>query len=305
MRTSSTIGLLAATPLLVAASPQPVRLQPATAWVLDYAADSCKLSRAFGKDADQTILQFESTAPGEMGMMAIGRPLQTGADEIPTKFLPIQDKAFKGEAKLTTREDPAVLWSGISLSPAAIAERDKAREDWRKAHPGVRPPPIDLKQRDEDRAARQAFAAATSALEIDARRGRPVILETGSLGAAIKMFDTCSRDSLRDWGVDPNVEDKIVRPVWAPDVSRWFSPRDYPGAMLTQNKVSEVKVRLLVDAAGNVSKCTSLSNFDEPAFNRVVCDTFMKRARFHPAELADGTKVPSYYVNRVVFKLQP
>jgi hypothetical protein len=29
----------------------------------------------------------------------------------------------------------------------------------------------------------------------------------------------------------------------------------------------------------------------------------MKRARFEPAELADGTKVPSYYVNRVKFRM--
>jgi hypothetical protein len=303
MRTNSTFALLAVMPLLVAASPQPLRLQPSSAWVLDYAENSCRLSRAFGKDADQTFLQFESTAPGELGLIAIGRPLQTILEEIPAKFLPVQDKAFKGKAELATNKKPAVLWPAISLLPASIAERGEARGDWRKAHPSVRPPPIDLKQRDEDRAARQAFASAASAFEIDARRNRPVILETGSLGEAIRMFDKCSRDSLRDWGVDPDLEDKIVRPAWAPDVLSWFSSDDYPGTMLRQGKESEVRVRLLVDAAGNVSKCTSLSHFDEPDFNRVVCDKFMKRAKFHPAELADGTKVPTYYINRIVFKM--
>jgi len=98
-------------------------------------------------------------------------------------------------------------------------------------------------------------------------------------------------------------QDQIVRPVWSPDVFRWFSSRDYPTAMLVESKISEVKVRLLVDAAGKVTQCTSLSNFDAPTFNRVVCDTFMKRAKFQPAELADGTKVPSYYINRVLFKI--
>lgn len=204
---------------------------------------------------------------------------------------------------MTTNKKPGVLWSKISLLPAVLAERDKKDEERRKAHPAVRPPPIDLKERDEDRAARQAFASATSELEIDARPRRPVILETGSLGQAIKMFDKCSRDSLRDWGVDPDLEDKIVRPVWAPNVLDWFSPDDYPPAMQKQGKQSEVRVRLLVDAAGNVSKCTSLSHFNEPDFNRVVCDKFMRRAKFQPAELADGTKVPSYYIRRVVFRL--
>jgi len=304
MRTSSTIALLAAMPLLAAASPRPVRLQPTSIWVLDYAEDSCRLSRVFGEDADKTVLQFESTAPGEMSMLAIGRPLQTGSEEIPAKFLPVQDKAFNGAAHLTTKDDPAVLWSQIPLLPAALVERYKNEEDWRKAHPDVRPPPIDLKERDEAQAARQTFASAATELEIDARRNRPVILETGSLGEAMKQFDKCNRDSLRDWGVDPNIEDKIVRRVWAPDVLSWFSWRDYPGAMLRDGKVSEVKVRLLVDAAGNVSKCTSLSNFDAPDFNRVVCEKFMKRAKFQPAELADGTRVPSYYINRVIFRLE-
>ena len=149
----------------------------------------------------------------------------------------------------------------------------------------------------------QAFAANTTAIEIDARAGRPVILEAGSLGEPIKMFDQCSRESLRDWGVDPDLEDKIVRPAWAPNPSAWFSPSDYPRDMIMSGQESVVKVRLLVDALGRVTKCTSLSHFKEAEFNKIVCDKFTARARFEPAELADGTKVPSYYVNKVVFRI--
>ena len=130
-----------------------------------------------------------------------------------------------------------------------------------------------------------------------------MILETGSLGEAIRLFDKCSRDSLRDWGVDPDLEDKIVRPVWTPNIANWFSASDYPSEMVMQGVQSEVKFRLLVDASGRVTKCTSLTHFSQPEFAQVVCDRIMKRARFEPAELADGTKVPSYYVNRVVFKM--
>jgi hypothetical protein len=303
MRANSIVAILATMPLLAAASPQPVRLQPSSAWVLDYGENSCRLSRAFGKDADKTILEFESTAPGQLSIIAVGRPLETGREEVPAKFLPVQDDTFKGEPKVTVTEKPVVLWSGVDLLPTDFIERDKYKEQQRKAHPDVRPPAIDLKERDAERAARQAFASAAMELEIDTRRSRPVILETGSLGAAIKMFDKCSQDSLRDWGVDPDLEDKIVRRAWAPDVSGWFSPADYPSPMQAQGKESEVRVRLLVDATGKISKCTSLSHYDEPDFNRVVCDKFMRRGKFQPAELADGTKVPSYYINRVVFML--
>jgi outer membrane biosynthesis protein TonB len=130
-----------------------------------------------------------------------------------------------------------------------------------------------------------------------------VILETGSVGEPIKAFDKCSRDSLRDWGVDPDVEDTIVRPVWAPKPAAWFSPADYPQKMIRNLEESVVKVRVLVDATGHVTKCTSLSHFNEPEFNKITCDRFTSRAHFEPAELADGTKVPSYYVTNVIFRI--
>jgi TonB family protein len=133
---------------------------------------------------------------------------------------------------------------------------------------------------------------------------RAVILETGPLGEPIKMFDQCGRDSLRDWGVNPDLEDKIVKPVWAPHPDWWFGPEDYPSDMVRSGQESEVEVRLLVDASGRPTKCTSLSHFKQKEFDQVVCDKFMKRAHFEPAELADGTKVPSYYVQRVIFQMR-
>jgi hypothetical protein len=62
---------------------------------------------------------------------------------------------------------------------------------------------------------------------------------------------------------------------------------------------------VLVDATGRPTKCTALSHFKEPEFNKITCDKFMSRAHFEPAELADGTKVPSYFVIKVNFRIQP
>ena len=59
----------------------------------------------------------------------------------------------------------------------------------------------------------------------------------------------------------------------------------------------------MVDATGKITNCTSLSHFDAPQFNKVVCDIFKKRAQFEPAELADGTKVASYYTVNIRFKM--
>jgi hypothetical protein len=303
MRIGSILACVATAPLLIAASPGPLHLTPSSAWVLDYAADSCRLSRTFGEGRDKVGLQFESSAPGELDMVAVGKPLDSGLTEIPAKFVPGTDKPFNGDPQTGTDKMPGVLWSWVPLVPASLIEREKQREKDENRPHGVRPPPIDLAERAEIRAQRQVFATAATSLEIGVRYNRSVILETGSLGPPIKAFDKCSRDSLRDWGVDPDVEDKIVRRPWGINPNAWFSSNDYPREMEQLSKVSEVRVRLLVDASGNATKCTSLTHFDEPKFNQVVCDGFMKRAKFEPAELADGTKVPSYYIKRVVFKL--
>lgn len=305
MRVSLIVACVVAAPLLIGAS-APKRLQPSSPWVLDYDDDSCRLIRNFGDGASSTKLVFESIAPGEMSMLVIGKPLNAvlPVSQTNARFLPVQDKPFTGTPVRTVNGQPASLWSTVPL--AGVGDPDEAPPEVKKViadmKTGVRPPPIDPSKRSIMLAARAKFAAGATALEIDSG-GQPVVLETGTLGEAIRMFDQCDRDMLRVWGVDPEIEDKIVRPVWAFNRARWFSSGDYPRAMLAKRTESAVSVRLLVDASGRVTKCTSLSHYDAPEFNQAVCDVFMKRARFQPAELADGTKVPSYFTDRTVFRI--
>lgn len=291
---------------MLMAATQPVRLQPSSPWVIDYAENSCRLLRTFAEGDRKVVMGLESEAPDEVDMLVFGKPLDGYSNEVPARFLPVQGKSMKGRtAQTSDKREPAILWSRVALLPDDVAARNEKRLEDRRSNPDVRPPPLDLAEEAQTRAKRLEFAVNATELEIDARRNRPVVLETGSLGEAIKMFDKCSRDSLRDWGVDPDIEDKIVRPLWSPDVRKWFTPDDYPRNMQFKGEESDVKVRLLVDASGKVTKCTSLSHFKERAFNDVVCDKFMKRAHFEPAELADGTKVPSFYTNHIVFRLYP
>jgi TonB family protein len=303
MRLGSIVACAAAAPLLIGAA-QPLRLQPSSPWVVDYAANSCRLVRTFGEGKNTTKLAFESAAPGEVDMLVFGKPLSTFDEKVAARFLPVGGKPFDGRvAETVTNGDPAILWSHFRMLPQAFAEKLDAKDRERREHPGVRPPPISLADQEERKSQRRAFAAAATALEIEPRRNRTVILETGSLGAAIAKFDECGRESLRDWGVDPDLNDKIVRPAWAVNPNQWLFESDYPTDMLRRGKESEVAVRLLIDATGKVTSCTSLSHFAEEEFNRITCDRIKERARFEPAELSDGTKVPDYYTRRVVFRI--
>lgn len=304
MRFLSILACAGAAPLLIAAT-QPVRLQPSSPWVVDYAENSCRLVRIFGEGRDVTKLALESPSPGAMDMLVIGNPLSTDLEKAWAAFLPVAAKPIEGSVvKTTTTGEPAVLWSNIPMLPDQLVIKIKAQEEAQKGRPRVRPPVSPVAVQAAFRAARQQFASAATELEIVPRAQRTVILETGSMGDAIAAFDKCSRDSLRDWGVDPDVEDKIVRPVWALNPGQWLSANDYPRDMARNGEQSEVSVRLLVDGTGKVTKCTSLSHFDAPDFNRISCDLITRRARFAPAELADGTKVPSYYEQRVIFRLR-
>ena len=312
MRIRSMLMLFAAAPLLVAAA-EPVRLAPASKWVLDYGEKSCRLIRTFGDSAEPTVLVFERASPRSgLSMVAIGKSLKpsAGKEEVTARFLPIENIKFEGgrPAKSADEKEPAVLWSHVDFIPTLEGQAKEALDAELKKtlellERGERPPPRDLSMMASKRAESQANAAKTSAIEIDARRNRPVILETGSLGRPIKMLYECSRHQLRGWGLDPDVEDKIVRPVWAAKPGSWFTSNDYPMSRVLRNEESVVEARLLVDASGKVTKCTALSHVDAPEFQKAVCDAFTKRGRFEPAELADGTRVPSYYVQTTQFRL--
>lgn len=294
--------LASAAPLLIAAS-QPLRLQPSSPWDVDYAANSCRLIRTFGQGKDLTKLVFESATPGSMDMLIMGKPLESSDDTMSARFLPANQKTIDGTVAQTVTGEPAILWPTVQFLPDDTAAAAKAEQEMERRHPDVRPAAQSLAERAAAKAQREAFAASTTELQILPRYRRSVILETGSLAAAVKAFDQCNEDSLTDWGVDPQVESRIVRPVWATNPNNWLSGNDYPRDMMASGKESQVSVRLLIDASGRITKCTSVSHYEESEFNDITCRLIEQRARFEPAELEDGTKVPSYYARRVIFRL--
>lgn len=293
-------------PLLCGAS-EPVRLQPSSQWVLDYADDSCRLIRMFGEGDQQTKLAFESVAPGSVTMMVTGKPLRVYIGDVRTRLLPVEQDAFTGTAQRTENSRPAVLWTYVPIIQFDPQDPPKSLLDVKAKPPArskVRPSSVDFANRTALLAQRERLLSQVKELEVQIPGHAPVVLETGPLDAAVKAFDQCDRDLMSDLGLDPQVQAQIARPVWPVDPTHLLSWNDYPRKALYLSRESEVNARLLIDANGRVTKCTSLSHFDAPEFNTAVCDA-LNKATFYPAELADGTKVPSYYVTDVKFRLAP
>lgn len=241
MRSKSLVAWVAACPFLIAAS-QPVRIQPSSKWVLDYADDSCRLIRIFGEGHKETKLIFQGVAPREMSMLLVGGTLhsQFGDAKINARFLPGTDEPFAGTAaEAEHRTKGAAFWASIPLSLGWKSDSDKLLD--RKQHRDRRTrPDIDQAGRAAALAKRSALASSTTELSVTPFGGQTMVLETGSLGKPIAMFDDCERDLLRQWGVDPEVQDKIAKPVWTPSLISWFSSKDYPSRALAQGEESTV-----------------------------------------------------------------
>lgn len=307
MRLQSLFAVVALAPSLIGAS-QPLRLQPSSQWVVDHADNSCRLVRIFGQGPDQTRLILKSIGPGDVTMTAAGNPLKTFLDaKIATRFLPARTDPFEGTEHRTTDDKPMVLWTSVpvvNFDPLHPPKMSSSVKDKPLTPSGTRPQPIDLPERNATLSARNALLAATTEMEVKPSGHSPVILELGPLDAPAASLDRCDRDLIRDEGLDPDVQEQIVRPVWTPDFARWIGPESYPLEALNRHQESSVSARLIVDAAGYVTRCVSLTPFSTPAFNQATCDT-LNKAHFEPAELQNGKKVPSYRLVSIMFRIAP
>ncbi len=310
MRIAKCAAVLAVLPMLTAAK-APLHLQPSSKWVLDYADNSCRLLRTFGEGDDKSTLVIERVAPGQaLSMLVMGKPFAASrmARDFTARFAPLDDvKALNGSAALSSDEGklPAILWPYMTFQKTIEVKvpTKEMREAMHRARKGERPPAIEAALMMQNRIEERTNASNVKAIEILRGHEAQVVLDTGSLGTANRMMDQCARDQLSHWGVDPDTEDKIVRRPFAQSPMSWFSYTDYPMESLRKNQESALQVRLLVDAEGKVTKCTPMTFVADEAFPKKVCEVFSTRGHFEPAELADGTKVPSYYVQRIQFRL--
>ena len=299
MRHHLRFGLAAAAICLPAAASarEPVVLAPVKPWNLHYADNSCQLFRQFGDAAKPTTFVLERLAPDTpFTMMVFGHALSAKPDgrKAAAAFIPDTGQRFdEGEVTETIKgRQTAIHWSRIGLLPKDAAE-EKSTPD-RKRNPA--------KEAAEQQLERE-LAAKITALQITEPNKRVTVLQTGSLAKVAEMLRACNREQMEDWGLDPAVQDKIVLNATSKrTLASLFTYNDYPALALEAGQMSVVSARLIVGADGNVSRCTSLTPFIGEGFKEVVCARLSK-ATFEPAELADGTKVPTFVTVRIKFLL--
>jgi len=251
------LAATASTPLDEAAPPAP--LAPDGGWVVDYADEACNVARAFGKDGQRVTFALVLMPGRETSQIVLHR-LYGGKERIRDSDLVI---TTPGAPPITTRAISGSVTAGTRLLHASISAEELA----------------------------QIESAKSLVLR---HRGEVVHLVTNGMKKPLAAALTCEDDLLRTWGADPATFRNIAvraRATRAPDT--WITNDDYPADALRARESGVVGVRLSIGGDGNLTECKVVTSSKSSALDTQTCALIRKHARYKPAQMADGTNVPS------------
>jgi hypothetical protein len=283
----SAIAVSLATPAN-AQEQDPLRLAPSSAWVLNYADETCELLRKFGAGEEEVTLILRAGEPGGRFLIsAIGQPLAT-TDPVLTIFVNLGDVEQVHMPFFAVKN--AVGVPGIEgLSLLSVGPVPNPRETVpRVGLPGV----LAVDPANEQR---MNYLALQSALE------RDVVLETGGMGEPLAALRACTEELMTHWGIDLEKQRTLSRrPTPRGNPQTWISPNDYPGGA---RRNGLVRFRLIVDEKGKVAECAIQGATQPKDFAQTACSRLSRRARFQAALDSSGQPIRSYYTGSVTFML--
>lgn len=301
MRNLSLVAVLAAllSPAPAMARPaEPLRLAASSKWFVNYATDSCRMAREFGEGDQKVLMVIDQFEPGdEFRFSLFGKPVRTNFNEgdIRVRFgeagIEQEYPFYPGTADKKT---PAIVLRGdvrlVPRSPEEKAAYEAARDAGNYGYPLTRVTP-------------EQEAAVTS-IEISRAIRRPILLETGTLGAPFEAMRKCTDELLDHWGIDVAKHAGLTRRATPrTNPAKWMNSSDYPVDMLMLGKRAIVQFRLDVDTTGKPTGCHIQQSTRPKAFDDAVCAAIMRKAKFHPALDADGRPVASYWMTSVNFHI--
>ncbi len=270
-QTSSGVAMskmIAVLAMLVLARPDdPVTaLDPVGRWTADYADAQCFLSREFGTGKARITLGFG---------------LLPGAE---------RDEIYLLEPE---RSSPRLHWSAVAIDFGSGSQPIRETAVSTRNEGGGRITRITPKA-----AQVAAFRTATTIdITSDGKRYR---LKLSGMQAAFAASDACERDLVRSWGLDPALLTDAATPATPVSGSdAWITHDDYPPDAIRAGQGGLTVFRLDVDATGRVGGCAIVASSGVKALDDTACTVMRARARFNPARRADGTPVPTIWINRL------
>ncbi|MEO0590893.1 MAG: TonB family protein [Pseudomonadota bacterium] len=261
-------------------------LSPSSQWNVNFGETNCRLSRFFGDGEDRHILFFEQYRPSaQLGMTVAGASMKRFRSRSRTHLQvneaqePLRTEPYKGDV---TEIGPALVFSSLSLDANAPEDDEEADQ---------------LPQLDTQ------FADAVQFVSLK-QGSRTVRLDTGPLGEAFLVLNTCTQDMVTSWGLDIEKHLTATRlPKWSNEVSvvRRIVAR-YPNKALRRGEQAILQMRVIVDESGKVTSCTIDEATTAGAVESPACKE-MANAKFDPALDAEGQPFTSYYSTSIIYRI--
>ena len=193
--------------------------------------------------------------------------------------------------------DPAVVVTGAVFG---TVEGEHADTKWKKPDPDELPEGYDPLEHPFS----QEREAKIRWLQVSRGSEQPVRLDTGPMQAPLEQMRKCTDALMEAWGIDVAAHAKLTRPVMPrTNPGDWIRPDAYPRDLVARGTQGIVQFRLSIDTEGTPTDCHIQRSTRPAEFDKAVCKSVMRRARFLPALDENGAPIASYYRNTVRFVL--
>lgn len=266
----------------------------ASAWAMNYADDSCQLSRDFAHEGEIITLALERFQPGDTVELALASDELTRAPgEFTTKFrfapdaVRFEAQPFQGELG-DGRDYFGIGPVRLGIAAARFGDVEQVRQA------ATRP----YRPTDELEAARKLMS-----LTVTEGFTKDFTLDLGPMTPPVRAMQACMDELLSQWGVDVERHRTLSRPATPlEDPQTWVSAADFPDDQRQRRRGGFTSVRLLLDEAGKPTDC-HVQRAGANSFNGAACRILMEKGRFQPALDAAGQPLPSYFVMNFRFQL--
>jgi Gram-negative bacterial TonB protein C-terminal len=221
--------------------------KPSSDWVLDYADNECRLTRAFGSGADEALFRItQDLSLDRYEVMLVG------------SAIPKKPRQLSVTVKLGG-EPKSERYAGVN-GPRVGGSEYILR--WF----GL---PIDSIMR----------GANHRTMRIEAPIGLAVDLDLKGIKPAMESMKACQDDLLRHWQVDPVVYRGLQkRPTPSGNPGSWATTSDYPRSALAKRQQGIVEFKLRVASDGKIMDCAVLKSSGTPELDERTCQVMIMRA---------------------------
>lgn len=290
------VGLMASVIAAPAAAKEKPPLEPSSEWKVAHGHDQCSLSRHFGDEKKDVLLEITSfgTTNG-FRFTLTGAPLSKYYSG-KTLSLSLSPEVRASEVRILRGDVDGQAAVRFSARYAAYDETDEKFKDALGTQEWANHAAIPEKPETD-------FEEKATILLLKEDIWKQISLHTGEMSKPLADLRTCVDKLEVSWGLDPAKQKTLSRvPVPLPSTIKSIQG-NYPAKMSLLGLSSFVPVRVMVDADGNASQCVIPIDGVSPEFKAAVCEGLTNR--FEPARDADGHPTASHYIAHVIFYRYP